>query len=86
VKIFTALSRFVHRSPSPTPVAPAPFDDGLVQLAQLIAVDDPATSPDAADTSPRMESAPPSSFETPPQRCSDPDVEAAKRTAPKSRS
>lgn len=49
MKIFTALMRFVHRPRPPTPVAPAPFDDGLVQLAQLIAVDDPATRPDAAD-------------------------------------
>jgi len=52
VKIFTVLMRFVHRSQPPTPVAPAPFDDGLVQLAQLIAVDDPATRPDAADPAP----------------------------------
>jgi hypothetical protein len=49
VKIFTALMRFVHRSQPPAPVAPAPFDDGLVQLAELIAVDAPATRPDAAD-------------------------------------
>ena len=49
MKIFTAFSRFVHRPQPPTPVAPAPFDDGLVQLAQLIAVDDPVTHPDAAD-------------------------------------
>ena len=85
MKIFTALRRFVHRSQPPTPVAPAPFDDGLVQLAQLIAVDDPATRPDAADASPHIGSAPPPSFETPqPLRYSGPDVVAAKRTAPKS--
>lgn len=52
MKIFTALSRFVHRPQPPTPVAPVPFDDGLVQLAQLIAVDDPATRPDAAEPAP----------------------------------
>ena len=52
MKIFTALRRFVHRSQPPTPVAPAPFDDGLVQLAQLIAVDDPAARPDGADSGP----------------------------------
>jgi hypothetical protein len=52
VKILTALSRFVHRPQPPAPVAPAPFDDGLVQLAQLIAVDDPATRPDPADAAP----------------------------------
>lgn len=52
MKIFTALSRFVHRPQPPTLVAPVPFDDGLVQLAQLIAVDDPATRPDEADPAP----------------------------------
>ena len=45
MKIFAALRRLFHRSQPPAPVAPAPFDDGLVQLAQLIAVDDPTTRP-----------------------------------------
>jgi hypothetical protein len=63
VKIFTALSRFVHRPQPQTPVAPVPFDDGLVQLAQLIAVDDPATRPDEADPAPRIGSAPAPGFE-----------------------
>jgi len=33
----------------PTPAAPAPFDDGLVELARLIAVDDPVKAAPVAD-------------------------------------
>ncbi len=36
VKIFAALSRFVHRPEPPAPSA-APFDDGLIEIARLIA-------------------------------------------------
>jgi hypothetical protein len=50
VKLFTALTRFLHRPQPPTPPAPAPFDDGLTDIARLIAADDdPATRPEAAD-------------------------------------
>jgi hypothetical protein len=40
VKIFTALSRFVYRPEPPTP-STAPFDDGLVEIARLIAGEEP---------------------------------------------
>jgi hypothetical protein len=40
VKIFTALSRFVYRPEPPTP-STAPFDDGLVEIARLIASEEP---------------------------------------------
>jgi len=66
MKIFTAFSRFVHRPQPPTPVAPAPFDDGLVQLAQLIAADDPATRPDPADAAPAHRSASAPGFDASP--------------------
>ena len=41
VKIFAALGRFVHRPEPPTPPA-KPFDDGLVEIARLIAREEPA--------------------------------------------
>jgi hypothetical protein len=41
VKIFAALGRFVHRPEPPTPPA-KPFDDGLVEIARLIAREVPA--------------------------------------------
>lgn len=42
VSLFTVLGRFMHR-PGPTPplATPALFDDGLVEIARLIEVDDP---------------------------------------------
>jgi hypothetical protein len=40
VKLFTALSRFVYRPEPPAPSA-APFDDGLVEIARLIAREEP---------------------------------------------
>jgi hypothetical protein len=55
VKIFTALGRFVHPPQPPTPTAPAPFDDGLIELARLIAVDHPAKAATLPDTAaPRL--------------------------------
>jgi hypothetical protein len=36
VKIFAALGRFVYRPEPPTPPV-KPFDDGLVEIARLIA-------------------------------------------------
>jgi len=36
VKIFAALSRFVNRPEPPAPSA-VPFDDGLIEIARLIA-------------------------------------------------
>jgi hypothetical protein len=56
VKIFIALGRFVHRPQPPTPTAPAPFDDGLVELARLIAVDHPPKTATLHDVAaPRLE-------------------------------
>ena len=40
MKIFAALGRFVHRPELPTPPA-KPFDDGLVEIARLIAREEP---------------------------------------------
>jgi hypothetical protein len=40
VKILAALSRFVYRPEPPAPSA-APFDDGLVEIARLIAREEP---------------------------------------------
>ena len=52
VKLFAAINRFLHWRGPPTPATPAPFDDGLVDIARLIEVDDPpALAPrPAADT------------------------------------
>jgi hypothetical protein len=36
VKLFTALTSFLHRPQPPTPPAPAQFDDGLAEIARLI--------------------------------------------------
>ena len=36
MKLFTVLARFLHRQP-PTHPAPALFDDGLTEIARLIA-------------------------------------------------
>jgi hypothetical protein len=41
VKLFAAISRFIHRRRPQTSAMPAPFDDGLVDIARLIEVDDP---------------------------------------------
>jgi hypothetical protein len=41
VKIFAALGRFVYRPEPATPSA-KPFDDGLVEIARLIAREEPA--------------------------------------------
>jgi hypothetical protein len=40
MKIFANLIRFIYRSELPQPTA-APFDDGLAEIAQLIAREDP---------------------------------------------
>jgi hypothetical protein len=53
LKIVAAISRFIHPPEPPTPVAPAPFDDGLVEIARLIAADDPVTVAGLADPPPR---------------------------------
>jgi hypothetical protein len=45
VKLFAAVSQFIHRRRPQTSAAQAPFDDGLVDIARLIEVDDP---PDVA--------------------------------------
>jgi hypothetical protein len=51
VKLFTAINRFMHRREPQTPATPAPFDDGLVDIARLIEVDDPpAQAPRPADS------------------------------------
>jgi hypothetical protein len=52
VKLFAAINRYIHRRRPRTSAAPAPFDDGLVDIARLIEVDDPpALAPrPAADT------------------------------------
>jgi hypothetical protein len=36
VKLFTALTSFLHQPQPPTPPAPAQFDDGLAEIARLI--------------------------------------------------
>ena len=41
MKLAAAIARFIYRPEPPTPAAPGLFDDGLVELARLIAVDDP---------------------------------------------
>jgi hypothetical protein len=40
MKIFANLIRFIYRSELPQPTA-APFDDGLAEIARLIAREDP---------------------------------------------
>ena len=40
MKIFANLIRFIYRSEPPQPTA-APFDDGLAEIARLIAREDP---------------------------------------------
>ena len=59
----------VHRSQPRARVAPAPFDDGLVQLAQLIAIEDPAMRPAPPTPPQRTGSTPAPGFEgSPPLR------------------
>jgi len=41
VKILAALSRFVYR-PEPPAASAAPFDDGPIEIARLIAREEPA--------------------------------------------
>ncbi len=36
MKLFTALTSFLHQPQPPTPPAPAQFDDGLAEIARLI--------------------------------------------------
>jgi hypothetical protein len=40
MKMFANLSRFIYQPGSPQPTA-APFDDGLAEIARLIAREDP---------------------------------------------
>jgi hypothetical protein len=40
MKMFPNLSRFIYRPERPQPTA-APFDDGLAEIARLIAREDP---------------------------------------------
>jgi hypothetical protein len=55
VKIFASFSRFVHRPEPPTSPA-APFDDGLAELARLIAREDrEGENPVNADARRRMD-------------------------------
>ena len=61
MKLFAAISRFIHRRRAQISAAPAPFDDGLVDIARLIEVDDPpdlAPHP-AADTIEPLQQTPP---------------------------
>ena len=46
MKILAALGKFVEREEPLTP-PPAPFDDGLVEIARLIASEDPVAGSDA---------------------------------------
>ena len=55
MKIFTALSRFVYRPQPPTPPA-APFDDGLTEIARLIAREESVNKADAAPDARRSRS------------------------------
>ena len=41
MKLFAAINRFIHRRRPQTSAAPSTFDDGLVDIARLIEVDDP---------------------------------------------
>jgi hypothetical protein len=51
VNLFAAIIRFIHRRRPQTSAAPAPFDDGLVDIARLIEVDDPpALAPRPAES------------------------------------
>ena len=51
MKLFAAINRFIHRRRPQTSAAPAPFDDGLVDIARLIEVDEPPdVAPHPADT------------------------------------
>jgi hypothetical protein len=52
VKLFTALTSFLHRPQPPTPAAPAQFDDGLAEIARLIAREVPAGDAEASSTAP----------------------------------
>ena len=40
MKMFAKVSRFIHR-PEPLQFTAAPFDDGLAEIARLIAREDP---------------------------------------------
>lgn len=51
MKILAALSRVASRPERPTPRA-RPFDDGLVELARLIAREVPAEDAEASSTAP----------------------------------
>jgi hypothetical protein len=66
--LFTALTSFLHRPQPPTAPAPALFDDGLAEIARLIAADDDAARLDAADAGPvrRSPSAPAASMRSRP--------------------
>jgi hypothetical protein len=46
LKIVAAFNRLIHQTESPTPAALAPFDDGLIELARLIEVEDPVEATD----------------------------------------
>ena len=41
MRVTTTLRHFIDPPAPPTPAAPSPFDDGLVEIARLIAVEDP---------------------------------------------
>jgi hypothetical protein len=46
MKMFANLSRFIYQPGPPRPTA-APFDDGLAEIARLIAREDPIKKADA---------------------------------------
>jgi hypothetical protein len=60
MKMFPNLSRFMYRPEPPQPAA-APFDDGLAEIARLIAREDPikanalsAATPASSDLGPSV--------------------------------
>jgi hypothetical protein len=55
VKMFTALKRFLHR-PQPKP-APRRFDDGLAEIARLIAREVPAEDAEVPPKAPSQDRA-----------------------------
>ena len=57
VKLFTVLTSFLHRPQAPTPPAPAQFDDGLTEIARLIAREVPAEDAEVPPKAPSKDRA-----------------------------
>ena len=57
MKLFTALKRFLHRPQPPTSPAPAQFDDGLAEIARLIAREVPAGDAEVPPETPSKDKA-----------------------------